>query len=121
MSIHLAPATEARLREEVARLGVSVDDFLLDAIAAYHRLAHATPPRVRQGPNTDRTAEMAWIAQPDPRFIGQWVVLLGDRVLTSGSSARAAFDQAKAQGVEVPFLVYVSPHRNEPFAGGWLD
>jgi hypothetical protein len=72
-------------------------------------------------PRTDRRAEMCWIAQPDPRFIGNWVALDGDRVLASASTAKAVYDQAKSKGIEVPFVAYVSPHRDEPFAGGWLD
>ena len=121
MSIQLAPEIEARLRDEARARGVTIDDLVSAALTTYGRPSNGAPPDVRRGPYTQRTAEMAWLSRPDPQFIGKWVVLQGDRGLASGSTAKAVHEEAKSQGVEVPFVVYVSPHRNEPFAGGWLD
>ena len=71
MSIQLAPEIEARLREEAAALGVSVDEFLRNALAAYRRPPNGAASEVRRGPYTDRKAEMSWVSHSDPQFIGK--------------------------------------------------
>ena len=84
----------------------------------YRRQKNGGPVEVRRVPQSDRTAGYL---SPDPRFIGSWVVLAGD-VCWSGSTAKAVYDQAKLEGIDVPFVVYVSPHRDSPLqAGGSID
>ena len=63
---------------------------------------------------------MAWALHPDPKYYGQWVALDGDRVLSSGVSGIAVYDDARAQGAESPFMVFAQPRSEEPFVGGWL-
>lgn len=121
MSIELSADLETTLRREAAARGIPVDELLHEALSVYRRQKNGGPSGVRRVPRTDRSAEMSWIAQPDPRFVGNWVVLDGDRVLASGPTAKAVYDQAKLKGIEAPFIAYVSPHRDQPFAGGWLD
>ncbi len=121
MSIELSAELETNLRREAAAHGIPVDELLHQALSMYRRQKNGGPSEVRRVPPTDRTSEISWIARPDPRFIGTWVVLDGDRVLASGPTAKAVYDQAKSNGIEVPFVAYVSPHRDQPFAGGWLD
>ena len=113
MSIELSADLEAKLRGEAAARGIPVDALLQEALAVYRHQKNSGPVEVRRVPQ--------WISPPDPRFIGSWVVLAGDRLLVSGSTAKAVYDQAKLEGIDVPFVVYVSPHRDQPFAGGWLD
>ena len=121
MSIQLGPETEARLRQEAAERGLPVDEYISLALAGYRRSGNSTSAEIRSADSINRTAEMAWILHPSPEFVGKWVALAGNRVVSSGPTAKAVFDEAKLQGIEVPFVVYVSPHRDEPFAGGWLD
>lgn len=97
MSIHLEPTTGSPRNEK------------------------AEVSEVRRSAVTDRSAEMAWLAHPGSEFTGNWVALSGNRVVSSGPEAKAVYDEARSRGIEVPFMAYISPHRNEPFAGGWLD
>jgi hypothetical protein len=121
MSIELSTDLETNLRGEAAARGIPVDALLHEALALYRRQENGATVQVRRVEHTDRTAEMSWFAHPDPMFIGKWVVLDRDRVLAGGSTAKEVYDQAKSQGVDVPFIAYVSPRRDESFAGGWLD
>lgn len=119
--IELSTDLETNLRSEAAARGIPVDALLREALTMYRLQQNGGTVEIRRVTYADRTAEMSWFAHPDPQFIGKWVVLEGDRVLVSGSSAKTVYDQAKAQGIEVPFVTYISPYREEPFAGGWLD
>src|SRR5579871_92335 len=110
MSVELPPDIEASLRGEAALRGVSVDVVLREALAAYVRSANGGPAGIRRVPCRKRLAEMAWAAHPEPQFIGNWVALDGDRVLAAGPDAKAVYDQARRQGIEVPFVTYASPH-----------
>jgi hypothetical protein len=51
------------------------------------------------------------------KFIGKWVVLQGDEVVTSGSDPKQLQEDARAKGDSSPFLIFVSPDEQEPFAG----
>jgi hypothetical protein len=119
--IELSTDLETNLRSEAAARGIPVDALLREALTVYRLQQNGGSIEIRRIPLMDRTAEMSWIARPDPQFIGKWVVLEGARVLVCGSTAKAVYDQAKSQGIDVPFVAYISPRRDEPFAGGWLD
>ena len=119
MSIQLAPEIEAGLRAEAAALGISVDALIAHAVKAY--LGDGTPSAARRVPSRDRSAEMTWASHPDAQFIGKWVVLQGSQVIASGSDPKQLYEDVRAKGDSSPFLIFVSPDEQEPFAGGWID
>jgi hypothetical protein len=116
-----APEIEAGLRAEPAARGVDADTLIATAVKAYLREAPAAVPSSRQASSRDRSAEMAWAASPDTRFIGKWVVLEGGPVVASGSNPQRLCEDVRAKGVSSPFLIFVSSNGHEPFAGGWID
>ena len=119
MSIQLAPEIEAGLRAEAAALGMSVDALIANAVRAY--LRNGTPTAPGPAVSRDRSAEMKWASQRDAQFVGKWVVLQGGDVVASGSDPRQVYEDVRAKGDPSPFLIFVSPDEQEPFAGGWLD
>ena len=117
-SIQLAPEIEAGLRAQAAALGISVDALIAGAVKAY--LRDGTPTSRRMA-SRNRSAEMTWASHPDAQFIGKWVVLQGDHVVASGSNPKQLYEDVRAKGDSSPFLIFVSPDEQEPFAGGWID
>ena len=79
------------------------------------------PAHAMRGPARDRSAEMAWVSNPDARFFGKWVVLEGGEVVASGSNPKQLYGDVRANGLSSPFLIFVSPDEQSPFAGGWID
>ena len=70
---------------------------------------------------TDRFRKaMKWIDDHREQYLGQWVALVGDRLISHGPDARQVYLDAKAAGVEVPFVERVRKEENLPFIGGWL-
>jgi hypothetical protein len=120
MSIQLSPDMEAGLRAEAAARGVSVDALVAEAVGSYLK-KNGGPGRIRSVPFQERRAEMAWAAKPDPQYVGKWVVLEGSEVLAAGADPKAIYEEVRAKRISSPFLIYVSPEEQEPFAGGWLD
>ncbi len=119
MSIQLTPEIEAGLRAEAAALGMSVDALIANAVKAYLRNGTPTAPGVAS--SRDRSAEMTWASHPEAEFIGKWVVLQGGHVVASGSDPKQLYEDVRAKGDSSPFLIFVSPDEQEPFAGGWID
>lgn len=122
MSIQLAPDIEAGLRAEAAARGMDVDALIATAVKAY--LGETPTPPVlttRRVPSRARSAEMAWASSPDTQFFGKWVVLEGGQVVASGSNPKQLYEDVRARGISSPFLIFVSPDEQEPFAGGWVD
>jgi Family of unknown function (DUF5678) len=78
--------------------------------------AESRPTSIKQTVSRDR--EMQWLAENRNKYVGQWVVVEGDRLIASGSNSREVFQAAKQAGIEVPFLVQVEPEDQLPF-GGW--
>jgi hypothetical protein len=117
MSIDLAPETERSIRAEADARGVPIAKLVTQAVEAYVRNNKVNS----FASGDDYRLEMAWAAKPDPKFFNHWVVLQGDQVVASGPDPKVIYEQARAGGMETPFLIYVSPEEHEPFAGGWMD
>jgi hypothetical protein len=58
-----------------------------------------------------------WLEDNREQYLGQWVALDGDQLIAHGESAKKVYEQAKAAGVEVPFIHCVRIEEL-PF-GGW--
>ncbi len=122
MSIQLAPDIEAGLRAEAAARGMNVDTLIATAVKAYLGETPTPPvPTPRTVPSRARSAEMAWASSPDTQFFGKWVVLEGGQVVASGSNPKQLYEDVRARGISSPFLIFVPPDEQEPFAGGWVD
>ena len=119
MSIQLTPDIEAGLRAEAAARGMEVDALIATAVRAYLRET-PTVSAIRVS-SRDRSAEMAWASNPDAQFVGKWVVLEGRQVVASGSNPKQLYEDVRARGLSSPFLIFVSPDEQAPFAGGWID
>lgn len=80
-----------------------------------------SPPQVRKSPlgNIDFSQEREWLRQHRHDYVGQWIVLDGDRLIGHGSDPLPLVAQARAEGVQIPFVEFVRVE-SEPFCGGWL-
>ncbi|HXU39027.1 MAG TPA: DUF5678 domain-containing protein [Blastocatellia bacterium] len=63
---------------------------------------------------------MKWIDEHRAEYLGQWVALVGDRLISHGPDARQVHLAAKAAGIEIPFVVRVERKEEGPFFAGWL-
>jgi predicted DNA-binding antitoxin AbrB/MazE fold protein len=52
-----------------------------------------------------RQAEQEWLSAHGHEYLGQWVALQGDALLSHGSRARAVRDEARQKGIPFPLLV----------------
>jgi Family of unknown function (DUF5678) len=69
-------------------------------------------------PTPDFEREQRWLSQHQREYIGQWVALDGDRLLSHGEDLNRVFDEAQAQGVNAPFTAFIEDP-NQPWMGGW--
>lgn len=79
-----------------------------------------TLPRTRKSSlgKVETSKEREWLAQHKHEYVGQWVVLDKDRLLGHGSDPVPIVRQAQADGVRIPFMVFIRDE-SEPFCGGW--
>ncbi|HXG66495.1 MAG TPA: DUF5678 domain-containing protein [Blastocatellia bacterium] len=98
------------------QVGRGAEGGVLVTIASHPRDRQKKPRRVAEP--LDCSRELRWLAKHRDEFIGQWVALDGDRLLSHGTDAREVYNQARALGVEAPVLVEVRPADELPF-GGW--
>jgi hypothetical protein len=67
----------------------------------------------------DTSKSRQWLKDHRQEYIGKWVVLDGNRLIGAGADPRPIVSQARAEGVEMPFLKFIRD-TSEPFWGGWL-
>lgn len=103
----MSSAIVERILEEVKRLTVDEQRELREALAREPQPAYDTHDRAR-----------AWIENHRGEYLDQWVALDGDRLLAHGTDAREVYLEARAAGVEVPYVERVKPNDGLPF-GGW--
>ena len=63
--------------------------------------------------------ERAWMEEHREEYLGQWVALDGNNLVAHGTDARVVYDEARAQGVDSPYLEHVMP-KVDAYVGGWL-
>ncbi len=62
---------------------------------------------------------MRWIDEHRAEFLGKWVCLDGDKLISYGEDAKKVYSEAKAKGIEIPFIEQVREEETAPFWGGW--
>lgn len=60
---------------------------------------------------------LKWIEEHKEEFDGQWACLDGDILISHGFDGKKVFEEAKAKGIETPFMERVKA-KELPF-GGW--
>jgi len=79
------------------------------------RLSTKTLPGVRKASfQVDASKSIEWLGQHHYDYIGKWVVLAGNRLIGAGDDPRPIVSQARAEGVELPFVEYLRD-TSEPF------
>jgi hypothetical protein len=61
---------------------------------------------------------MKWIREHRDEYLGQWVALEGGQLISHGMDALKVHAEAKAAGIEAPFLEHIVEEK-EPFYAGW--
>ena len=59
-----------------------------------------------------------WLRENREKYLGQWVALEGDRLIAHGTDALQVHAEAKAAGIEIPFIEHIVEEQ-EPFYAGW--
>jgi hypothetical protein len=105
----MSSAIVERILEEVKRLTADERRELSKALAREPQPAPAYDTYER---------ERAWIESHRDEYLGQWVALDGDRLIAHGPEARQVYQEARAAGVEVPYVERIKQDDGLPF-GGW--
>ena len=116
-----AAASVKMLAQEASRL--SHTEQLELAALLIQNVGAPIPAQAARRPTStkrhiSRDREMRWLAENRNEYVGQWVVVEGDRLIASGPDSREVFQAAKQAGIQIPFLVHVEPENQLPF-GGW--
>jgi hypothetical protein len=85
------------------------------------QMREKTLPQVRRAHlrSIDRTKEIEWIARHRNEYLGEWVILHGDRLLAHGSDPQPLLKQVRAQGVDRPLVIQIE-EKPRASMGGWL-
>ncbi len=94
------------------------DQHRLRRMLKDHPAPHVATRQVAPlAPVRDLARESAWIQKHRDEYAGQWVALDGERLISSGSSAKEVFAAALAAGVMDALIVKIESPDALPFAG----
>lgn len=60
-----------------------------------------------------------WIAEHRAEYLGQWVALEGDQLISAGANAKEVDAAARAAGIKVPFVVRIVAEEPKFYYSGW--
>lgn len=61
---------------------------------------------------------MKWIDEHRDKYLGKWVCLDGDRLISFGEDGVEVYNEAVAKGIEIPFVNQVR-EEEKAYLGGW--
>ena len=61
---------------------------------------------------------MNWLDENRQKYLGQWVCLDGDKLISSGDDGVKVYNEAIAKGIEIPFMEFVKVEETA-YLGGW--
>ncbi|MEW6206768.1 MAG: DUF5678 domain-containing protein [Acidobacteriota bacterium] len=62
---------------------------------------------------------MTWLDENRSKYLGQWVALDGDKLISHGLDAREVYEAALAAGIDSPVLERVVEKETQPYWAGW--
>lgn len=93
---------QAGLQEPARRDEAAAPPLAAPPVNGAHQSAMVEPQLARY-----RRAKQ-WISEHRAEYLNQWVVLDGDHLISHGTDGEQVYDQAKAAGINVPFLVWLN-------------
>jgi len=69
----------------------------------------------RRIPFDVRAEEFQWLAQNSGRFQGEWVALLGKRLLAHSADYNKVSQEVKSLGIDGAMFMFIEGERNEDF------
>ena len=73
---------------------------------------------VQAAPAQSRATESAWVDRHRGEYLGQWVAIEGDTLIAHSTNAREVYLATREAGIDVPFIVHVTP-KVDAYVGGW--
>lgn len=105
---------------EAKKNGVSVEDYLNEVAKEKPNNKNGDFPKVRRTKTkVDFSKQRKWLEENRNNYIGKWVVLDGDKLVGAGDDPKPFVDEARANGVKIPFVQFIEDD-SVPFMGGWL-
>lgn len=73
---------------------------------------------VRRVPMVDLSREFRWLKEHKHEYVGKWVLVEGDQLISVNDTGKEAYAAARAAGIKSPFVHLIHPEEDLPF-GGW--
>lgn len=109
-----------QILSEAKKNGVSVEDYLNEVAKEKPQNGNGDLPKIRRRKTrVDLSKEHKWLEENQDKYIGKWVVLDGDKFVGAGDDPKPFVEEARANGVKVPFVQFIEDD-SIPFTGGWL-
>lgn len=106
-------AADALPPEDLRRLREWLEQKEREAVEQEHRQAELEKEA------EDFRKARAWLEENRSQYLGQWVALDGDKLISHGLDARQVYETALAAGIDSPVLERVVEKETQPYWAGW--
>lgn len=114
--------SEQKRKEQLERAKAFEIQQLNPVIKTLAHSRKSLPPKrvlkVKRVAPLDITKELNWIKEHRTEYVGEWVALKGDVLISHGSNGLEVYEKARSAGIKNPFLAQIESEDELPF-GGW--
>jgi len=119
-SPNISSQTARHILLEAKQNGLTVEDYLEKIAEETVENGNKNSREIRRTESkVDLCKEREWLKENRNKYVGQWVVLDGDRLVGAGKDPLPFIEKARREGVKIPFMKFIEDGL-EPFTGGWL-
>jgi len=108
--------TLTQIKQQIVLLDKSSKQNLADFLA--EELKNKNDSLSLPASDEDRLSQIEWLKQNREKYAGKYVALHGNELVGKGKTLREAREQAKENGFQNPFAIFVYSENDVPF-GGW--
>jgi Family of unknown function (DUF5678)/HicB family len=127
LTIDVSEELESKLEEEATRNGVSKNDFVRITLEEklIHKKRNSMPKTHFESrlvatdlPIRDRSREYDWLAKNGEEFVGKYLALEGNELVSVGETFQQASKKARELGRKDAIVILVEGSNTAPFLGG---
>jgi len=119
-SLNISSDVARHILLDAKQNGVTVEYYLEKIVEESAENGNKNLHEVRRTESkVDLSRERKWLKENRGKYIGQWIILDGDRLVGAGKDPIPFVEQARREGVKIPFMKFIEDDL-EPFTGAWL-
>lgn len=89
----------------------------LDQLGIWSPSQPKSSRKIRHVAPIDLSRERRWLKEHRHEYLGQWVCIEGEQLISHSREAKEVYAAARAAGIKSPFVEFIHPDADKPYCG----